>query len=770
MMKIEQAQTRDTPSAGSASTSASPSPSPSVPASTSGWVGQGIDRVDARLKVTGQAHYAAEVPVANVAHAVIVTSRIGRGRVEALDVSEAERQPGVIALLTHQNAPHLPGADQKTSPIDRVLQLLQNDEIVYNAQPIAVVVADSLEHAQAAAARVQATYAETPVQVDLRGAAADMYTPKTAGPREPADSKRGDVERGLAASRRRVDVTYTTPHQHHNPMEPHAVIAVWQGNDKLTVYDTTQGIFGVRKKLAAVFGMPPENVRVISQYVGGGFGCKGSPWSHIPLCAMAARVAGRPVKLVLPRQQMFSLVGHRPRTEQHIVLGADRSGKLLAVRHDVISDTSRFDEFSEPSALQTRMLYACDNVATSHRLVRVDLPTPTFTRAPGESTGTFAIESAMDELAHELGMDPLELRIKNYAQRDPQEDKPWSSKSLVACYERGAERFGWQRRERAPRATRRGRHWFGSGVATATYPARQSPASALARLRSDGTFLVQAGSQDIGTGTYTIMTQIPADALGVPIERVRFELGDTSFPETPVSGGSQTAASTGSAVRRAALDLRAALVQAALDDPASPLHGSNLDVIDVKNGQLSLRGSADKADSFLDVLRRSGKPEISARADVSEKPERHEYSTHSFGAQFVEVSVHEDTREVRVTRVVSAFGAGKILNAKTARSQLIGGIVWGIGFALHEHTAWDLRNGRAVTRDLADYHVPVHADVPEIEIITIEEDDPYVNDVGAKGIGEIGITGVNAAIANAVFHATGQRVRDLPITPDKLLL
>jgi xanthine dehydrogenase YagR molybdenum-binding subunit len=733
-------------------------------------LGAGIDRLDGRLKVMGKAEYAAEVPVANVAHAVIATGRIGRGRISSLSIDEAKAMPGVLAVITHENAPKLPGADKKEGPIDRLLQLLQDDRIVYNAQPIALVVADSLEQAQAAAARVGAEYSEDKPIVELRDARDSAYTPKTAGPRDEPRSERGDVEAGLRQASARVDVSYTTPTQHHNPMEPHAVIAVWQGDERLTVYDTTQGIFGVRKKVASVFGLKPENVRVISHYVGGGFGCKGSPWSHISLCVLGAKVTGRAVKLVLTRQQMFSLIGHRPRTEQHLVLGADRAGKLLAVRHDVTSDTSRFDEFSEPSALQTRMLYACDNVATSHQLVRVDLPTPTFTRAPGESTGTFALECAMDELAHALSMDPLELRLRNYAEHDPGENKRWSSKSLRACYQQAADRFGWARREKKPRATRHGRYWIGSGMATATYPARQSAASALAKLRPDGLILVQAGSQDIGTGTYTIMTQIAADALGVPVDQIRFELGDTSFPETPVSGGSQTAASTGSAVRRAALELKAALIQSAVSDGQSPLHGLSPELIEVAGGTLRVRGDADRRDSFTELLRRSGKPELAVKVDNPEKPERKQYSTHSFGAQFVELAVHDDTREVRVQRVVSAFAAGKILNRKTARSQFIGGIVWGIGFALLEHTAWDARTGRAVTRDLADYHVPVHADVPEdIDIIMVDEQDPFVNEIGAKGIGEIGITGITAAIANAVFHATGQRVRDLPITPDKLI-
>jgi xanthine dehydrogenase YagR molybdenum-binding subunit len=731
-------------------------------------VGRGIDRVDARLKVTGRADYAADVSVANLAYAVIVTSNVARGRIATLGVEQASASPGVLLVLSHLNAPHLPGATEKTGPVDRVLQLLQDDRVLYDDQPIAVVVADTLEHAQAAAQRVTAEYAaESPV-TELDQARHESYTPKTAGPRDPADSKRGDVDGALASAKARVDVTYSTPVQTHNPMELHAAIAVWQGPDRLTLYDASQGIFGARKKLAVLFGLDPKNVRVISHYVGGGFGSKGSPWSHLGLCALAARELGRGVKLVLSRPQMFALVGHRPRTEQHLVLAADQRGKLLAIRHEVTSDTSRFDEFSEPSALQTRMLYACPNVETRHRLVRVDLPTPTFMRAPGEATGTFALESAMDELAYELHMDPIALRIANHADRDPNEDKPWSSKSLLQCYARAAARFGWSKRAHVPRALRRGRHWIGSGMATATYPARQSAASAQASARRDGSIVVQAGSQDIGTGTYTIMTQIAADALGVDVERIQFELGDTELPETPVSGGSQTAASTGSAVQRAAIALRAALIDAASKDQRSPLFGRTADQVRVERGVLGVEGGSVR-DSYAEIVGRSGKEAITARADSPEKPERKQYSTHSFGAQFAEVAVDVDTREIRVTRVVSAFAAGKILNAKTARSQFMGGIVWGIGFALLEHTVRDPRTGRVVTRDLADYHVPVNADVPDIDVIMVEEEDPYVCDIGAKGIGEIGITGITAAIANAVYHATGQRVRSVPITLDKLV-
>ncbi len=733
-------------------------------------VGKGIDRVDARLKVTGRADYAAEIAVANVAHAVLVTSTIARGRIAAIDTQSAEKQAGVLAVLTHRNAPRLPGATKKSGPIDRVLQLLQDDVVLYGDQPIALVVADTLERAQYGASAVTTTYTPAEAALDLRAGMPGAFAPPTAGPGGKTDSARGpDVDAALAAAHVRVAETYSTPVETHNPMEMHATVAVWQGDDRLTLYDATQGIFGVRDRVATVLGVPKANVRVISYYVGGGFGSKGSPWSHVVLAAMAAKVVRRAVKLVLTRQQMFSLVGHRPQTVQKVSLGADASGKLTATRHEVTSETSGFDTFVEPSAIQTRMLYACPSVVTTHRLVKIDVPTPTFMRAPGESTGTFALESAMDELSYALKMDPIALRLANYAETEPEEGKPWSSKSLRECYRIGATHFGWSRRSPAPRSMRDGHLLVGQGMATATYPARQSPSSAIARLRSDGTALVQAGSQDIGTGTYTIMTQIAADALALPIDRVRFELGDTSFPETPVSGGSQTASSTGSAVKRAGLELRAKLADAASKDPRSPLHGLDAQAIDAADGVLFARSDPSRRDPFGAVVTRSGERELTAEVHTEEKADRKAFATHSFGAQFAEVKVDELLGVVRVTRVTGVFGAGKILNAKTARSQFQGGIVWGIGLALMEETRRDPRSGRPVTRDLADYHVPVNADVPEIEVLTVDEDDPHVNEIGAKGIGEIGITGIGAAIANAVFHATGKRVRDLPITPDKLL-
>jgi xanthine dehydrogenase YagR molybdenum-binding subunit len=702
---------------------------------TPATIGAPLDRVDGRAKVTGRASFAADAPVAHVAHAVLVTSAIARGRIAAIDASQAERASGVIAVVTHVNVPRVREEPLEHGPGARTLQLLQGDHIRYSDQPIAVVVADTLERAQHAATLLQVRYeVESPI-ADLTFALGNAYAPRTAGPRGATDSKRGDVASALASATSKIDAVYTTPIETHNPMEPHATIAVWDGGDRLVLYDATQGVFGCRQRIADVFGLPKTHVRVVNHFVGGAFGCKGTPWSHVALAALAAKAVDRPVKLVLTRSQMFSLVGHRPRTVQTIALGCDDQGQLVAVRHDVVSETSQLDEFVEASAATTRHVYSCPNVTTSHRLVKIDIPTPTFMRAPGEASGSFALESAMDELAYAVALDPLELRLRNYAQLDEHERKPYSSKSLRACYQQAAETFGWAQRTHAPRSMRDGRDLVGWGMATACYPARHMPASARARIRGDGTVLVQAGTQDIGTGTYTILTQIAAEILGVPVDAVALELGDTALPEAPLSAGSMTAASMGSAIKLVCTGLK-----------------HQLDTI-----------------GGISAIARSGTNELVAEAHADVKSESKAFSLHAFGAQFVEIRIDDELRSPRVTRMVGAFAGGKILNAKTARSQLLGGMVWGIGMALQEQTIRDRRNARLVTRDLSEYQVPVNADVPSIDVILVEEHDAHVNEIGAKGLGEIGITGATAAIANGIYHATGRRIRDLPVTLDKLL-
>jgi xanthine dehydrogenase YagR molybdenum-binding subunit len=732
-------------------------------------VGQPLVRLDGRAKVTGEARYSAEVPVSGIAYGVLVTSNIARGRIAALDTGAAEREAGVIAILTHQTALRLPG-DLKPDPGDRVVQVLQDDRILYSNQPIALAVADTFEHATRAALLVGVRVASEPHTVRLEDELKNAFPQdiSRASGRKPADLLHGDVEAGFAQADVRIEATYETPPETHNPLEPHATIAVWSGPDRVTLYDATQGIFGVRKKIAKIFAIPPENVRVITRFVGGGFGCKGSAWSHVVLATLAAKQLGRPVKVVLTRPQMFGMVGGRPRTLQTVALGATKDGRLTAVRHASTSTTSRFDEFLEPAASVSQHQYASPNIHTSHRLVRLDIGTPTYMRAPGESSGSFALESAMDELAVKLGIDPLELRLRNYAEVDPIEGKPFSSKSLRACYEQGAKRFGWEKRKAAPRSVTRDGLLVGMGMATSSYPANQGPAKALARMLPGGTALVQSGAVDLGTGTYTVMAQVAADALGLPTSRVRFELGDTEMPESPRSGGSQTAASLASAIMATCGNLRDELVRRAAADPGSPLHGARPEDVEVEEGRLLLRGG--RADTYASVIERGGGSPVEARGEAKPSEERKKYALHSFGAQFAEVTVDPDLGMVRVARLVGVFAGGRILNALLARSQFMGGMIWGIGMALHEHAVYDEKLGRIMTRDLADYHVPAHADVAEIVPLFIaDENDSHVDPAGVKGIGEIGITGTAGAIANAVYNATGKRIRALPITPEKLL-
>jgi xanthine dehydrogenase YagR molybdenum-binding subunit len=733
-------------------------------------VGAPINRTDGWAKVSGAARYSAEHTLPRMAHAVLVTSSIPSGRVLRIDTGSAAQVPGLLLVMTHQNASPLPPetrAGKLQPPIGRVLSLLQDDAVHYNNQPIGVVVADTLEHAREAAARLRIDYECAPAVLDFDVAKQSTHPPEKVLT-ESADTKRGDLQAGLLAGSVRLDATYVTPYESHNPLEPHATVAAWEG-EHLTLYDSTQYIKGVQRIVAETLGMKPEQLTVLCPYTGGGFGCKGSAWSHVVLAAMAAKQVGRPVKLVLDRNQMFGPVGMRPVTEQRMKLAAMSDGRLTATSHDVLAYTSMIEDWIEPCALVTRMMYASPNQQTTHRLARMNLGTPTFMRAPGEATGTFALESAMDELALELGIDPLELRLRNYTERDPGKDLPYSSKALRRCYEVGAERFGWNRRNPQPRSMRAGDKLVGWGMATATYPTRRMAAEAVAIIHPDGHVVARSATQDLGTGTYTVMTQVAADALGVPVEQVRFELGDSRMPEAPVSGGSATVASVSSAVHAAGGALRLKLIEIAAADPQSPLHGALPGDVGAADGWLYLQREPERRDRMSSIVKRHGQGPIEVSAKAEPGAEAEKYSMHAFGAVFVEVHVDEALCEVRVPRVVGVYGVGRLMNQKTGYSQLMGGIVWGIGMALHEETLIDKRAGRAVNGNLAEYHVPVNADIGSIELEVLDEDDPLVNPLGAKGIGEIGITGVAAAIANAVYHATGKRVRDLPVTLDKLL-
>ena len=735
------------------------------------FTGQGMNRVDGKLKVCGRATFAGEQAVPKMAHATLLTSTVPEGRITRMDTHAAERAPGFIAVLTPFNAPRLPegGKAAVNPPAGRVLSLLQDDTVFYNGQPIGIVVADTLEHAVAAARLVRTTYASGPGKavLDFDRAKLSAYAPENIQ-QEPADTRRGDVVAAMRDAATTVQATYTTPVEHHNPMEPHATIAAWAG-DELTLYDSTQYVTGVKETMAKTLGISADKVTVVSPFVGGGFGCKGSMWSHVVLAALAARQVGRPVKVVLERPQMFSMVGNRPHTEQRIALGALADASFSAIQHDVIAETSFLEDWTEPSAIVTRMLYACPNQVTTHRLAKLHIGTPTFTRAPGEASGSYALECALDEMAVKLKIDPIELRLRNHAAQDPNKNKPFSSKSLRECYRVGAERFGWSRRNAEAGAVREGRWRIGMGMATATYPANRSAAEALARVLPDGSAVVQSGSQDLGTGTYTVMTQVAADALGITPAKIRFELGDSRMPRAPVSGGSQSVASVAPAVQAACAAVRAKLVAMAVASDDSPLYRQPVDQVIITDGRLHLRDAASTGEMIAVLLARNGGQTVSARGESKPGAEREKYSMHSFGAVFAEVWVDGELGVIRLPRLSGAYAVGKLLNAKTAHSQLMGGLVWGASMALFEDSMRDVRYGRVVNANLAEYHIPVNADIGVIDVAFIPEDDLHVNPLGAKGIGEIGITGVAGAIGNAVFNATGKRIRDLPITLDKLL-
>ncbi|HEY9677053.1 MAG TPA: xanthine dehydrogenase family protein molybdopterin-binding subunit [Drouetiella sp.] len=732
-------------------------------------VGKPITRVDGRYKVTGQAKYAGDFPLKNLTYAALIQSTIASGTITSVDASEAEKHPGVLKVITHLNGAKLDSS--KTSPFDWDLPLMQGPDISHDRQNIGVVIAESIEAATEGAALVKIKYAtKTPV-LDFWEESADaraIAPPDNKNNHMFADTSRGDFETAYKNAAIKIDVSYSTPKESHNPMEPHATTAVWNGG-KLTVYDSTQGIFGCQQKLAKVFNIPATDVHVITKFVGGGFGCKGTPWSHVPIAALAAKEVGRPVRLVLDRNEMYGSVGWRPATKQNYKLGADSKGKLVALKLDGIIETCQYDQFVEYVGNPARFLYDCDNVITTHRLIRQDIGKPTFMRAPGAVTGTYSLGCIMDELAYAANVDPLELRLINYSEKEGESGKPYSSKHLKECYSRGAELFGWSKRNPKPKSMSKDGALIGMGMATATYPAHQFPGSAKVILKNDGTAIVESGSQDIGTGTYTIMTQIAADALGLPFEKVTFRLGDTNYPFASVSGGSTTAVSVGNAIESAAKTAMDQMITLAAEDSNSKLHGLDKAKISYANGKLFNTEDETQSESFVDVLKRSSKTEISAEGKNDPHQGADKFALHSFGAQFAEVKVDPDLRTIRVTRFVGVYDGGRILNAKTARSQFLGGVVMGIGMALQEQTILDGLTGRTLNADLAEYHVPVHADMPEISVEWLDHPDTNFSPIGARGIGEIGITGVAAAIANAVYHATGIRVRELPITMDKIL-
>ncbi|MGV0838529.1 xanthine dehydrogenase family protein molybdopterin-binding subunit [Mycolicibacterium thermoresistibile] len=684
-------------------------------------IGTELTRLDGPAKVTGTAPYAVEHRVDAPLYLHPIQATIAKGRITAMDTSTADAQSGVEAVLTVFDAPRL--ADTS----DGDLTILQDDAVHYRGQLIGAVVADSAETARHAASLVSVDYDPADHDTELRTDHPSLYAPEKVNAGFPTDTSEGDVESALRDAPVVVDATYTTPLEHNNPMEPHACIAVWD-NDTLTQYDSTQGVHVVRKKMATLFGLDPERVRVIATNVGGGFGSKGAPHSHNTLAVMAAlRVPGRPVKFAVTRQQMFSFVGYRTPTIQHLRLGAERDGTITALSHDVIEQTAAVEEFAEQTAVPSRMLYAGAHRSTSHRLAKLDVAVPFWMRAPGECPGTYAVEVAMDELAVTCGVDPIELRIRNDPDVDPETGKPWSNRRLVECLRTGAERFGWARRDPTPRAHTDGEWLIGTGVASAVYPAMIQPGnSARIECTAPGRYTVAIGAVDIGTGTWTALSQIAADALGCDVAAVDLQIGDSALPAASVEGGSSGISSWGRAVVAAARQFR----HDHGDDPAV--------------------GSA-------------------TTAEAPENEDAQDYAMYSFGAHFAEARVSRHTGEIHVSRILGVFSIGRAINPATLRSQLIGGMTMGLSMALHEESVRDHRFGHVVTQDLATYHISSHADVPDVDAIWLDDADEHANPMGSRGAGEIGIVGSPAAVVNAIYHATGIRVRDLPVRCDALL-
>ncbi|HYF88029.1 xanthine dehydrogenase family protein molybdopterin-binding subunit [Azospirillum sp.] len=732
-------------------------------------IGKPVTRVDGRAKVTGAARYAADFNQRAQLHAVIVSATAGLGRVTVLDDAPVRAMPGVVEIISHLNAPRLAYGPHKSfidPEVGERLHVLQDDQVRFYGQPIAVVVADTLDHAERAANALRVSYAAERPVVDPHDPKARAIEP--SGSRGHSHTARGDADRALAEAPVKVDATYDMARENHNPMEPHAVVAAWNG-DRLTLWSKSQFVVNEQSEIAAIFGLPVQNVQVNCPFIGGAFGTSLRTWPHVTLAAMAARQVGRPVKLVLTRRQMFFTTGHRPRTLQRVAIGANRDGRITGIIHEGNGETSRYEEFTEALLSATSYMYSCPNVRTSYRLTPLDIGTPNHMRGPGESSGMFALESAIDELSYALGIDPIELRRLNEPIVDEGENKPFSSRSLVQCYERGAERFGWSRRSSAPRSMRDGRLLVGMGVASATYPVWYLPTSARVRLFADGTAAVEVAASDMGPGTYTSMTQVAAETLGIPIERVRVSIGRSDFPPAPPHGGSMTMASVGSAVRAACLAARDEVTRRAIADQRSPVFGAALEGVEWIGGNVRRLGDASTGQPYRDILASSGQP-IEAHASNSRDPEAAQrYSMHSFGAVFAEVAIDPDVGTIRVRRALGAYGAGRIVNPLLASSQCTGGMIGGIGMALMEQTALDARDGRPVNAHMADYLMPVNLDIGQLEALFVDEDDPHVNTLGVKGLGEIALVGMAPAIANAIHHATGRRVRHLPIRIEDVL-
>ena len=736
-------------------------------------IGQPLTRREGVLKVTGAAKYAADHHPPGMLYAVVAVSSIARGRVVFLDIAAAKAHPGVVEVMTPANRPPLAlDPDLKADPFMFRLDLLQNDGVRYANQSIAVVIAATLEAATEGAALLAPRYETEPARIGLD--ATESFEPPVVGPGFPSKAERGDVAAGLAAAENKIEATYETAAQYHNPMEPHAIIAAWDG-DTLSIDTPSQGFAWAKGRLAGLFGLSPDNIHIRSPFLGGGFGCKGLISGPQVLGVLAARLVGKPIKLVLRRDQMFGPVGHRAPTRQTLRLGADSDGNLSAIDHRTKTTSSTFDDFFEAASDSSHTLYASPAISTSHEAVRVDTGTPLFMRAPGGAPGSIAVESAIDEMAHACGMDPLAFRLKNYAEVEPISSKPFSSKALRECYAQGAARFGWERRVLAARQMRDEHGMLvGWGVGTATWPAHMMEAHARAVLRNDGSGIMELGAEDMGQGAWTALAQIAADSLGLDLDRLDFRSGDSDLPDAGIAGGSAHTATAGMAIYNAGGNAIARLADLATSDQRSPLFGAGNAGVIARGGRLHRRDDESRSESYDEILGRLGLAQIEGRGtggnpNPLESLGHGDYAMHAHGAVFAEVKVDPDLGQVRATRVVGAFAAGRIINPRMVRSQLCGGMIWGVSFALHEQAIMDNKSGRPMNANFAEYHIPVNADVPSVEAILVEEYDPHVNPLGIKGVGEIGVTGTAGAVANAVWHATGIRVRKFPITLDRLI-
>ena len=733
-------------------------------------VGQPISRIDGRLKVTGTARYTADIPLDTIVHAAIVYSTIANGRIVSIETAVAENAPSVLAVLTYKNMPRM--SQQSWShlrPQGQTYLPLQDDRIHYAGQPVALVVASTLDQATYAGTLIKVAYeTHPPVVFDLRTAMEDAVEPPQR--MWPLSSSVGDADKAIAGAAVKIERTYTMSDRHHNPMEPHATLAVWDGDGSLTLYDSTQMVVGTKKLVSLVLGIPEEKINVVCEFLGGGFGGKSWSWPHTLLAALAAKVVNRPVRLQLSRAQMYSMVGHQAATVQTIALGANSDGNLSGIRHDSINPTSVFDDYVEYAAVASRHLWpASGGIATSHRVVHVNRNTPVVLRAPMEAQGHFALECAMDELAYATGVDPVELRLRNDTDTDPYSGRPFSTRALCECLTKGAARFGWDRRTPEPRSMRDGRYLIGQGVAAAIYTHWRWPGKARVTINAGGSALVEAAAHDIGTGTYTVMAQVAADVLGLAPDKVTVRLGDTRLPESHPAIGSATVSNATAAVMLAARAAREKAIALTLTDRDAPLAGAAPDDVIVADGRLA-QAKTNLNVTYAELLARNGLSSLVGEGDYAPVEEVNgPKAIFSFSAVFAEVRVDAELGLVRLNRFVGAYDAGRIINPKTARSQAIGGIIWGVGQALLEQSETDPASGQFINRNYSGYLVPTNADIPELDVLFVGGFDEEASPLGTKGLGELTAVSVAPAIANAIYHATGKRIRDLPVTVEKLL-